>query len=43
MVIKMETSKRIRAIKVKTRTNSKKSEVLENILEEYCLKRNSFN
>jgi hypothetical protein len=43
MVIKMETSKRIRAIKVKTRTNSKKSDILENIIEEYCLKRNSFN
>ena len=39
----METSKRIRAIKVKTRTNSKKSDILENIIEEYCLKRNSFN
>jgi hypothetical protein len=43
MVIKMENSKRIRANKVKTRTNSKKSDVLENIIEEYCLKRNSFN
>ena len=39
----METSKRIRFNNVKTRTNSKKLDVLENIIEEYCLKRNSFN
>ena len=43
MIIKMETIKRNTIAKMQKRKKETKSQVLEDILEEYCLKRNSFN